>query len=352
MLRAGDGVTINVAMPLFATSGDTSLDYLTDYWREANARWFRGKLTPVPIISAPMYNTTTLGTYGHDAHTGKFRIEMRASLLRAMDMPEWYWEATGTLLHEMIHQYLHQCVDWAAAIRHDTRRARGRVHCGVQPDRRQARAGPRGRAQATRAHGPPVSPPAVQCQADPCGGGGMTDARFPERWLNDARLQRVPAGAYRLFGNSLMWAVSNRTDGHVPAWALTMIPHATEADAKELAAAGLWADGHGGWVIADYEDTQSTRDDLEVLANARKRQRDKKRRQRAGIVSPGTVPGYVPRDSTRTGQDRPGALKGTGDVGANVAANGAGSCLDDGCSRPPRHGCRTCFDHAYLELAR
>ena len=45
----------------------------------------------------------------------------------------------------------------------------------------------------------------------------MTDARLPERWLNDGRLQRVSASAYRLFGNGLMWTVANRTDGHLPA---------------------------------------------------------------------------------------------------------------------------------------
>jgi hypothetical protein len=33
----------------------------------------------------------------------------------------------------------------------------------------------------------------------------VTDARFPERWLNDRRV--------RLFVISLTWSVSNRTDG-------------------------------------------------------------------------------------------------------------------------------------------
>jgi hypothetical protein len=136
----------------------------------------------------------------------------------------------------------------------------------------------------------------------------VTDARFPERWLNDARLQRVTPGAYRLFGNGLMWAVANRTDGHVPGWALGMIPHGFEADANELAAAGLWA-GHetDGWIIADFEATQTSRTELEVLDNARRRDREKKRRQRANV--PGDNPGGLSpgtNGGTALGQARPG----------------------------------------------
>jgi hypothetical protein len=39
----------------------------------------------------------------------------------------------------------------------------------------------------------------------------MTDARFPERWLNDRRLLRLSDAAFRLFVISLTWSVSNRT---------------------------------------------------------------------------------------------------------------------------------------------
>lgn len=136
----------------------------------------------------------------------------------------------------------------------------------------------------------------------------MTDARFPERWLNDARLQRLPASAYRTHGNSLMWSVANRTDGHIPSWALAMIPHATEADAAGLRQSGLWADALDGWRIADYEETQTTSGDLQALANARRRQRDKMRRRRSAAAAvPGDVPGHSSGHSTRTGQAKPGA---------------------------------------------
>jgi hypothetical protein len=109
----------------------------------------------------------------------------------------------------------------------------------------------------------------------------MTDARFPERWLNLAALQRVSPTAYRLFGNALMWSVANGTDGHIPVWALGLIPSAEETDAKELAQVSLWLDHvSDGWVIAPYEDTQTTRSDLELLANGRRQDAARKRRVR------------------------------------------------------------------------
>ena len=148
----------------------------------------------------------------------------------------------------------------------------------------------------------------------------MTDARFPERWLNNAQLQSVSASAYRLYGNALMWAVANRTDGHLPSTALAMIPHATKEDAGELETVSLWLDdGAGGWLIVGYEHTQTTRAQLEAAEQARAHERDKKARQRkhkAGdhslcgddcLVSPGTDPGTSPGKT----QDRPGQARTT-----------------------------------------
>lgn len=43
----------------------------------------------------------------------------------------------------------------------------------------------------------------------------MTDARFPERWLNDRRVLRLSDPAFRLFVISLTWSVSNRTYGEL-----------------------------------------------------------------------------------------------------------------------------------------
>jgi hypothetical protein len=152
----------------------------------------------------------------------------------------------------------------------------------------------------------------------------MTDARFPERWLNDARLQRASAEAFRLFVLALTWSVANRTDGRITVDDLDLIPHATAKDAGELADAGLWlTDGWSdGWTIADYESTQTVRSDLELLDNGRRQDRTRKRRSRhhaAGDhslcysdVCPdvrGTCPGDSPVGQVRgtaLGQDRTG----------------------------------------------
>ena len=102
---------IYATMPLFATTGDTSLDYLTDYWREANKRWFRGKLKPIPIGINPAMRP--MGQFVYNLGTKQTYIQVHADLLRhGLDNPRRYWNATGTLLHEMIHQYLHERVDW------------------------------------------------------------------------------------------------------------------------------------------------------------------------------------------------------------------------------------------------
>jgi hypothetical protein len=150
----------------------------------------------------------------------------------------------------------------------------------------------------------------------------MTDARFPDRWLADARLQRVTPSAYRLYANAMMWAVSNRTDGDVPSWALaSLIPHGCEADAKELAQAGLWDAGHGdGWRIVDFLDTQSSRDELDALAARRRTDRERKAKERklrsdalsAALSRDGSRDSHA--ESVRTGQDRQGqAAVGDGD---------------------------------------
>lgn len=173
----------------------------------------------------------------------------------------------------------------------------------------------------------------------------MTDARFPERWLSDARLQRVSPEAYRAHGNALMWSVSNRTDGAIPVWALPMVPHLTEAHARELASAGLWAgSARDGWMILDYDDTQTTAAQLAAAAAARRADKIRQRRHRAHVAGDHSlcgdrtctnatvtrdITGDVTVESTRTGQARPGqAVRGPGN-----SANGDGhSCAD--CGRP------------------
>ena len=141
----------------------------------------------------------------------------------------------------------------------------------------------------------------------------MTDARFPERWLNDRRLLRLSDAAFRLFVISLTWSVSNRTDGVLDAGDLALIPGINPAAVGELVEAALWMAGGGPsptaapWLIIEYAGTQTSRHELELLTSMRRREREKKRRQRARV--PGDVPGDVSPGTAqdRTGQARPGA---------------------------------------------
>jgi len=171
----------------------------------------------------------------------------------------------------------------------------------------------------------------------------MTDARFPERWLNDRRVLRLPDDAFRLFVLSLAWSVANQTDGRIYDEDLALVP-ASPAGSGQLAKSGLWERVADYWLITVFEETQTTRADLEHLAVQRRKARDRKRRERARRGRPVTqdVTRDVPEDSTRTGQARTGALTGNGDQQRTCA----------GCSLPPRSGCRTCWDHAYLEATR
>lgn len=156
----------------------------------------------------------------------------------------------------------------------------------------------------------------------------MTDARFPERWLNDRRVLRLSDAAHRLFVVALAWSVSNRTDGVIDDEDLRLIPGVDTARAHELGQAELWDRYPDHWLIVDYDATQTTRDQLDRLDRIRRAEREKKARQRerkagreavdlvdegeGGDSPPALSPGTVPGDRTgedRQGKDRQGALE-------------------------------------------
>lgn len=140
----------------------------------------------------------------------------------------------------------------------------------------------------------------------------MTDARFPERYLSDRRVLRLTADEFRGWAFATIWSVSNRTDGVILSDELPLVPFMTAATAQKLEASGLWLASDAGWVIADFPDTQTSRNDLEVLDNMRRAQREKKQRQRAAKAgaSTGLAPSFsdVPGDST--GGPYPGTSRG------------------------------------------
>lgn len=148
----------------------------------------------------------------------------------------------------------------------------------------------------------------------------MTDARHPERWLNDRRFLRLSGDAYKLHSCLLMWSVSNRTDGVIDDQDLALVPGVKHDAIDELVAAGLLersATGDG-WSLTEFIGTQTSRSGLEALEGQRRRDREKKARKRARAATeptpdiprpPAQSPGPSPGTSVgqaRPGQDRPG----------------------------------------------
>ena len=134
----------------------------------------------------------------------------------------------------------------------------------------------------------------------------MTDARFPERWLLDRRINRLSDRDFPCFVYSLAWSVSNRTDGLIDERDFALIPHFNPQSVGALVAAELWEvvtfRGQNHWRIADFKTTQSGRDELEVLERARggrpgeKAQATATRGRKVPGKVPGNIPGTCPRD--------------------------------------------------------
>lgn len=109
----------------------------------------------------------------------------------------------------------------------------------------------------------------------------VTDARLPERWLNDRRIQQLSPEAFFAFSNALMWSASNRTDGVIKSAELELIPRCKSAHADELTEAGLLKKRRDGWLITDYASTQRSREQLENDDKYRQREAERVRRLRA-----------------------------------------------------------------------
>lgn len=186
----------------------------------------------------------------------------------------------------------------------------------------------------------------------------MTDARLPERWLTDRRLLKLSDSAHRTFVTALLWSVANRTDGRLEVDDLDLMPRARQSDVVELVASRLFARDGTQLVLIDFPGTQTSRDELEVLENARRRDRQKKARQRADRA---TVPGDSPegRPSGRvpgTAQARTGQAR-TGSYGTQIDADddSRASTADERCAAQPVAAATAtldrCWDHPQARMA-
>ena len=108
----------------------------------------------------------------------------------------------------------------------------------------------------------------------------MTDARLPESLLMDRNVNTLPAEAWRSYTHSLMWSVSNRTDGIILTGELGMIPMFRAGDEIILEKAGLWTRLDHVWKITRFELEQTTRQQLEASERGRLADRDRQRRHR------------------------------------------------------------------------
>lgn len=142
----------------------------------------------------------------------------------------------------------------------------------------------------------------------------MTDARFPERWLNDRRIMRLPADVFRGWFLATVWTVANRTEGRIEDSDVDLIPGLTPAMLEHLEGVDLVTrDGHA-WCLCDWEGVQSSREQLEALERKKRGDRERQRRKRerdreAEALRDGSRD--VTRDvhATDSGQDRPGQAR-------------------------------------------
>lgn len=150
----------------------------------------------------------------------------------------------------------------------------------------------------------------------------MTDARFPERWLNDRRIMRLSPRDFRSYVLALTYAVANRTDGRLDLADLEACPGFNLDSIAPLVSAGLWLELDAGvWAIVGFVETQTTRAQLDALALAREKDKQRKaaeRARRALESKPAAsepvrsdVRRDVTEESSRTGQDRTGQALGS-----------------------------------------
>lgn len=161
----------------------------------------------------------------------------------------------------------------------------------------------------------------------------MTDFRFPERWLLDRRFSRLPGDALAAYVCTGAWCASNRTEGAILRADLADVPRLTPSLADLLTRAGVLVVTPDGWQMIDYADTQTSRAELEAAEQARRHEREKKRRQRAHgrgdhtLCTPDTCD--LSRGTSRgTSQARTGQARTGQDHDASTRTREAGPTTD------------------------
>lgn len=107
------------------------------------------------------------------------------------------------------------------------------------------------------------------------------DSRFPTYYLTDRRVMRCTPEQFRFFVLATAWSVSNMTDGRIEKADLYLIPFASEDEPEALVQKELWTQTENGWLITDFQKTQSSAAQLEAaLLNRRENERKRQQKKR------------------------------------------------------------------------
>jgi hypothetical protein len=109
----------------------------------------------------------------------------------------------------------------------------------------------------------------------------MTDTRLLESSLTDRRIRRLDPDSFRSFVNALMWSVANETEGLINPGDFDLIPDYDPRTTTVLVGAGLLIGDERGWLLVDFEETQTSRDELWALRQIRASNRARTARERA-----------------------------------------------------------------------
>lgn len=146
------------------------------------------------------------------------------------------------------------------------------------------------------------------------------DMRYPERWMNDRRINRLSDAEHRAYVLALVWSVANGTDGVITVEDLELMPKPVTREAleglkrAELVSEQLTAAGELVWLLSEYESTQTTRAEREALETARRARKEAQRvrRARSAVGGSGARAAEAGADArsvvtgTALGQDRLG----------------------------------------------
>ena len=148
----------------------------------------------------------------------------------------------------------------------------------------------------------------------------MTDTRIPDRWMQQGRFRRLTDRQFRSYFVALVWTVSERTEGVVRPEDVGLI---VDFDAEAIPVfleSRLWRKVRSGWLIVDFDETQTTRAELDAIDVRRAADRERKKVERAAAreaklaastSADGDVHSDVQGTSTRTSDGLSGTLSDT-----------------------------------------